>query len=72
MAERRVAQVIALESVIMAEYNDARVDDIHIFTDSLAHFIGRLQRQRDEARERIKLLERECDGLKLALKRAST
>ena len=44
---------------------------VQSFADSLAEYIRQLQLQRDEASAKVAELERECDGLKLALKRLS-
>jgi predicted nucleotidyltransferase len=64
-----------LKSVILGDplhqYARDHTKDLADFGASLAHWISRLQVERDELRERVAVLERECDGLKLALRRAT-
>lgn len=69
---RRTAQNFNLKGLVLGNVeNDPGLDkaDMQVFADSLAAFILQLRDQRDKAREQVKLLERECDGLRLALER---
>ena len=77
--KRHIAQCFDLHALILGERSGLRIrgddqfspqgDGLQTFADSLTEYIWQLRQERDEARARIKVLERECDGLKLAIRR---
>lgn len=68
--ERQHYQAVSLDKAILGRDNYdglSPLNEVYALTDSIGWYLIQLQEERNSLRERVKLLERENDGLRLAL-----